>query len=175
MFSKNNRKIRAVLRSCRLCSESSTLRLVSIERCCKVFPREMCKCIAEAESESGTKRGELGECKRRLHTKASVASRRYREAYNRACWEATTGTPEDCRTWMFNATIFRFGSSSYYFSSPARRSACVGTSSVDGMKGSSFFLLAFRSTLRRLLDSNEHKGKASMEELFSSRGFYEHN
>lgn len=127
-----------------------------------------------ASAQPKPNRSELGECKRRLHTKASAASRRYREAYNQARREATTGTPEDCRTWMLNATIFRFGSSSYYFSSPARRSACVGTSSVDGMKGS-FFLIAFRSTIRRLLDSDEHKGKASMEELFSSRGFYEHN
>lgn len=72
--------------------------------------------------------------------KQSAASRRYREAYNREHREATTGAPVDCSTWMLNATIFRFGSSSYYFSSPAsRHSACVGTSSVDEMKGSSFF------------------------------------
>lgn len=64
----------------------------------------------------------------------------YREAYNRERQEATTGAPVDCSTWMLNATIFRFGSSSYYFSSPAsRHSACVGTSSVDEKKGSSFF------------------------------------
>lgn len=85
---------------------------------CKIFTREK-YASAQPKPSRRRARSKLGECKRRLHTKAGEASRRYREAYNRARLEATTGTPEYCRTWMLNATIFRFGSSLYYFSSPA--------------------------------------------------------